>query len=162
MRSRAGVAALLLACAAPCAALAADVAIVVHPDNPESALKSAELVRVLRQEQRRFRTGGPIYLVFQGSGSPAREVVLRRLLHMNDVELKQFWLAKLYRGEIASFPRVLDSDVSVRRLIAVAPQALGFMDAAAVDTTVKVLRIDGKLPGQPGYPLAAARSGPPQ
>jgi hypothetical protein len=28
------------------------------------------------------------------------------------------------------------------------------MDAAALDGSVKALRIDGKLPGQPGYPLA--------
>jgi hypothetical protein len=156
MRIAAGAAALLLAFLIPCGALA-DVAIVVHPDNPESGLRAEELLRILRQEQRRFRTGGSIYLVFQGSGSPARELVLRRLLRMNDLELKQFWLAKLYRGEIASFPRVLDSDVAVRRLVAVAPQAFGFLDASAVDATVKVLRIDGKLPGQAGYLLAGAR-----
>ena len=156
MRIAARAAALLLACLIPCVGLA-DVAIVVHPGNPVAALPAEELLRILRQEQRRFRTGGSIYLVFQGSGSPARELVLRRLLRMNDLELKQFWLAKLYRGEISSFPRVLDSDVAVKRLVAVAPQAIGFVDAAAVDATVKVLRIDGKLPGQAGYLLAGAR-----
>jgi len=156
MRIAVGATALLLACLIPCPVLA-DVAIVVHPENPEVGLPAEELLRILRQEQRRFRTGGSIYLVFQGSGSPARDLVLRRLLRMNDLELKQFWLAKLYRGEIASFPRVLDSDVAVRRLVAVAPQAIGFLDASAVDATVKVLRIDGKLPGQTGYLLAGAR-----
>jgi hypothetical protein len=76
---------------------------------------------------------------------------------MNDLELKQFWLGKLYRGEIASFPRVVDSDVAVKRLVARAPGALGFVDAAALDGSVKVLHIDGKLPGEPGYLLAAQR-----
>jgi len=76
---------------------------------------------------------------------------------MNDLELKQFWLGKLYRGEIASFPRVVDSDVAVRRLVGQAPLALGFLEASAVDGSVKVLRIDGKLPGQAGYLLSGAR-----
>jgi phosphate transport system substrate-binding protein len=145
-----------LLCALPMLARA-DVAIVVHPENPESSLSAEEVSRILRQEQRRFKGGGSIYLVFQSSGSPAREVVLRRVLRMNDLELKQFWLGKLYRGEIASFPRVVDSDVAVRRLVGQAPRALGFMDAAAVDGSVKVLRIDGRLPGQAGYLLAALR-----
>lgn len=143
----------LLAGALPCLA-AADVAIVVHPDNPESNLRSEELARILRQEQRRWKTGRPIYLVFQGSGSPSREIVLRRVFRMNDIELKQFWLTKLYRGEIAAFPHVASSDAAVRRLVGLALQALGFLDASAVDGTVKVLRIDGKLPGQAGYSLA--------
>lgn len=140
----------------PCLA-AADVAIVVHPDNPESNLQSDELVRILRQEQQRWKAGGRIYLIVQGSGSPARDVVLRRVFRMNDLELKQFWLSKLYRGEIAAFPRVAPTDAAVKRLVGLAPQALGFLDGSAVDGTVKVLRIDGRLPGQAGYLLAGTR-----
>jgi len=112
--------------------------------------------RILRQEQQRWKAGGRIYLVFQGSGSPSREIVLRRVLRMNDLELKQFWLGKLYRGEIASFPRVVHSDAAVRRLVGLAAQALGLLEASAVDNTVRVLRVDGKLPGQAGYLLAEA------
>jgi ABC-type phosphate transport system substrate-binding protein len=156
MRRAVFAASLALSALVPCLA-SADVAIVVHVENPESGLTSEELGRILRQEQRRFRAGGSIYLVFQSSGSPARDVVLRRVFRMNDLELKQFWLGKLYRGEIASFPRVVDSDVAVKRLVARAPGALGFVDAAALDGSVKVLHIDGKLPGEPGYLLAAQR-----
>jgi len=135
----------------------ADVAIVVHPDNREADVTSEELVRILRQDQQRWRAGGRIYLVFQSSGSPAREVVLRRVFRMNDVELKQFWLGRLYRGEIASFPYVAPSDAAVKRIVGLAPHALGFVDRSAVDATVKVLRVDGKLPGQAGYFLARSR-----
>jgi ABC-type phosphate transport system substrate-binding protein len=156
MRRAVRAASLLLAALLPCLA-AADVAIVVHPENPETNLAADELSRILRQEQRRWRSGGSIYLVFRSSGSPPRDVVLRRVFRMNDLELKQLWLGKLYRGEIASFPRVVDSDVGVRRLVGQAPHALGFLDAGAADGSVKVLRIDGRLPGQPGYLLAGAR-----
>lgn len=156
MRRAACAASLLIASLVPCVA-AADVAIVVHPENPETNLAADELGRILRQEQRRWKSGGPIYLVFRSSGSPPRDVVLRRVFRMNDLELKQLWLGKLYRGEIASFPRVVDSDVAVRRLVGQAPRALGFLDASAADGSVKVLRIDGRLPGQSGYLLSGAR-----
>lgn len=150
----------LLASPAPRLA-AADVAFVVHPDNPEGDVSSRELVRILRQEQQHWGTGGRIYLVFQGSGSPAREIVLRRVFRMDDRELKQFWLGKLYRGEIASFPHVVHSDAAVKRIVGLAPRALGFVDASAVDRTVKVLRVDGKLPGQAGYLLSFPPGGSP-
>jgi hypothetical protein len=136
----------------------ADVAFIVHPDNPEADVSSEELVRMLRQERQRWKEGGKIYLVFQASGSPVREVVLRRVFRMDDVELKRFWLRKLYSGEIASFPHVVHSDAAVKRIAGLAPRALGFVDASAVDRTVKVLRVDGKLPGQPGYFLSSSAS----
>lgn len=156
MTRTATAAAFLLGSVLPCLAVA-DVAIVVHPDNPESNLRAEELVRILRQEQRRWKAGGPVYLVFQASGSPAREIVLRRVFRMTDIELKQLWLTKLYRGEIAAFPHVAPSEAAVRRVVGLAPQALGFLDASAVDGTVKVLRVDGKLPGQAGYLLSGTR-----
>ena len=78
MRRAVGAAALLYASLAACLA-GADVAIVVHPDNPEASLSADELGRVLRQEQRRFKSGGPIYLVFRASGSTgARRSVAAR------------------------------------------------------------------------------------
>jgi len=139
----------------------ADVAFVVHPDNPETDVSSEELVRMLRQERQRWKEGGKIYLVFQASGSPVREVVLRRVFRMDDLELKQFWLRKLYSGEIASFPHVVSSDAAVKRIVHLAPRALGFVDGSTVDSAVKVLRVDGKLPGQPGYFLSSSAAAPP-
>jgi hypothetical protein len=81
--------------------------------------------------------------------------MLKRLYRMTDVELKQFWLGKLYRGEIAAFPRVVASRGAARRIVAQAPNALAFIDSSAADETVMVLRIGGRLPGEPGYRLSA-------
>jgi hypothetical protein len=134
----------------------ADVALVVHPDNPVSDLKWTEVVDMLREDQQHWKGGRRIYLILLEAGSPERALMLRRVYRMTDVELKQFWLAKLYRGEIAAFPRVVASSAAAKRLVAQAPNALAFIDAAAVDDTVKVLRIDGRRPGDPEYRLATA------
>lgn len=139
----------------PTLARGADVALIVHPANPLSELSSASVVKIFRFEQQHWKGGGRIYLILQESGTPEKEIVLRRVYRMKDAELKQFWLGKLFRGEIASFPSVAHSSAAARRIVSHAPNALSFIDASAVDRTVKVLRVDGKLPGDPGYLLAA-------
>jgi ABC-type phosphate transport system substrate-binding protein len=138
----------------PRLAAAADVVFVVHPRNPQSDISSSDLVQILRMEQQHWDAGGRIYLVLQESDTPEKELVLKKLYRMKDAALKLHYLEKLYRGEIASFPRIAHSNSAVKKIVAQAPNALGFIDAAAVDSTVKVLRIDGKKPGEPGYPLS--------
>jgi len=132
-----------------------DVALIVHPANPLSELSSADVVKIFRIEQQHWKAGGRIYLILQESGTPEKEIVLRRVYRMKDAELKQFWLGKLFRGEIASFPSVARSGVAARRIVSQAPNALSFVDASVADQTVRVLRVDGRKPGDPGYFLAA-------
>jgi ABC-type phosphate transport system substrate-binding protein len=140
----------------PLSAAAADVAVVVNPANPESDLSVVELTRIFRLDRQHWKAGGRIYLVLRESGAPPKDVVLRRLYRMDCNELKRFWLGKLYRGEIAAFPRVVSSDALVKRVVSQAPNAIGFIDATDLDDTVKALRIGGLLPGESGYFLSTA------
>jgi len=145
---------LSLALLRPAAASAGDVALVVHPSNPATDVSWSEVVAMFRQDQQHWKGGRKIYLILLETGSPAREIVRQRVYRMTELELKKFWLGKLYRGEIAAFPRVAVA-AAAKRIVTQAPNALAFIDAAAADQTVKVLRIDGLRPGQPGYRLAA-------
>lgn len=135
-------------------AAGAEVAVIVHPSNPLSDISSPDLVQILKMERQHWSAGGRIYLVLQESGTREKELLLKKLYGMKDAELKQYYLGKLYRGEIASFPRIAHSSAGARRLVSQAPNAISFVDTASVDASVKVLRIDGKRPGEPGYVLA--------
>jgi ABC-type phosphate transport system substrate-binding protein len=73
---------------------------------------------------------------------------------MDEQELKKFWVVKIYQGSITSFPKVIVSNQSVKAFVRQVPNAVGYIDAAYADDSVKVLRIDGKLPGETGYKLA--------
>jgi hypothetical protein len=75
---------------------------------------------------------------------------------MKAEDLKPFWLGKIYRGELTAAPRVLASDAGVKQAVAGDPRAIGYVDSVLLDPSVKALRVDGKLPGEPGYPLARA------
>ena len=70
------------------------------------------------------------------------------VFHMKVDELQAFWLGRVFRGELPAPPRAFASDVSVRQYVAANPRAIGYVDAALLDETVKGLRIDGKRPGR--------------
>jgi hypothetical protein len=139
----------------PAAGRGADVAVIVHPSNPQGDVSSADLVQILKMERQHWGAGGRIYVVLQESGTPEKELVLKKLYRMKDAELKQHYLGKLYRGEIASFPRIAHSNAAARRLVSQAPNAISFVSAQSADSSVRVLRIDGKRPGEPGYVLTS-------
>ena len=136
------------------ASRAGDVALIVNPQNPVADLSFKEVVAIFKAEQQHWKAGERIYLILLESGGQERAVVVKRVYRMSDVELKQFWLAKLFRGEIPAFPRVVASSAAAKRIVAQAPNALAFIDATAVDSSVKALRIDGLKAGEPGYALA--------
>lgn len=149
--------AVLLGClSAASTAAAGDIAIVVNRENAISDLSFTELVKIFRQD-RQYWDGQKIYLIMREAGSPERDVILRRVYRMQEGEaLKKYWIGKLYRGEISTFPKTLSSNEAVKRFVSQASSAIGFVDASTVDEHVKVLRIDGKLPGEGGYALPSS------
>jgi ABC-type phosphate transport system substrate-binding protein len=134
---------------------AGDVAVIVHRQNPRSAVTAAELAKIFRLDQQHWTGSEKIDLALQESGSAKEQVILERVYRMKDPgELKQFWLAKIFRGDLTAPPRAFASDESVKRFVGASPNAIGYVDEAMLDATVKALRIEGKAPGEPGYLLA--------
>ena len=147
---------LLLPAATPLAAQRADnttVAIVVHPATRVDNLSFTELRRVFRGEQQFWGDGTRITLLVRAPVAVERKVVLQKVYRMTEEEFRQYWIAKMFRAEVASGPKLVYSSEMARELVAAIPGAIGFMPASAVGEGVKVVRIDGKLPTDPGYPL---------
>ncbi len=127
--------------------------VIVHPQNPRTEISAKELNEAFRLERQHWEAGRRIYLILTESGSREKNVLLKRVYKMSDGDLKQYWLGKLYRGEIAAFPRIAQSGLLVKRLVAQAQNAISVIDQSALDSTVKALTIDGKRAGEPGYLL---------
>jgi len=49
--------------------------------------------------------------------------------------------------------RIVESDEDLLRTIEATPGAVGILDVYAINSSVKVLRVDGKLPFDVGYAL---------
>lgn len=132
---------------------AAEIAIIVNRQNPVNDLSSGELTRIFKAE-RQYWDGDKILLLMRESASWEKEVILKKVYSMSNEELDKFWLGKIFRGEVISFPAVFGSDDMVKKLINTKAGIISFIDSKAADASVKVLKIDGKLPGERNYPLS--------
>jgi phosphate transport system substrate-binding protein len=142
---------LLLAAALPLRAR--EVAIVVNKDNPVSELSLREVTALFELQQQFWKGGTRVHVIIQPAGRPERNVMLKTVYHRTDDSLNKYWLNRMFKAEIADLPQIESSDEQVKQEVARRPNAIGFIDAAKVDDTVKVLRIDGVLPGGEKYRL---------
>lgn len=157
VRAVVGLAAFLCLMPSPPAGFAqttgSDVAIVVHPDTPVTALGMAEVRKVFRGDQQYWKPNMPVVLLVRAPGVSERDTVLRVIYQMTEPQFKQYWIAKIFRAEATSAPKIVYSNDVAIQLVGAIPGAIGFMPARDVRAGLKVLRVDGRLPGEPGYAL---------
>jgi len=129
------------------------LAIVVNQSNPVSDLSLAELRAVFLGERIHWPNGRRITLVMMEPGQPERDAVLRDVCRMNESDFRRRFLQGLLTGEVLVSPKTLATAVGVRKFVFNVPGAIGYMRPADVDASVKVLRIDGRLPTDETYEL---------
>jgi len=130
-----------------------DVAVVVNPAAPVSDLTLSQARRIFRGDQQYWNADLPIVLLVRNPPSRERDIILRQLYAMTEAEFKQYWIAKIFRAEATSGPKIVYSNSMAADLVKVIPGAIAFMAARDVDPGLKVVKIDGHLPGDPQYPL---------
>jgi ABC-type phosphate transport system substrate-binding protein len=135
------------------AAFAGHIAIVVRPDVPVDSLTFAELRRLMLGDRQFWASNLKVTLLVRAPGAREREVVLKSVYQMSEAQFRQYWIAKVFRAEAASGPRVVYSNETAAELTSAIPGAVAFVDAAQVPKGLKVLKINGALPGDKSYPL---------
>ena len=158
---RTGIKALLIAgficpgtAPAPASAQSEDaVAIVVHPATEVDNLTFAELKRIFRGERQFWQDGRRVTLLIRAPVAVERELVLDRIYDMDEDSFREFWIGKMFRAEVAAGPKLVYSSGMARDLVTVIPGAITFVPVADVSSETKVVRIDGLLPSDAGYPL---------
>jgi hypothetical protein len=130
-----------------------DIAVVVHPDTPISSLSLADVRKVFLGDRQYWTTNVPVVLLIRAPVARERNVVLKIIYQMSESQFKQYWIAKIFRAESASAPKVVYSNDMANELVSAIPGAIAFIDSHEVRPGAKVVRVDGHLPGEPGYPL---------
>ncbi len=130
-----------------------DIAVVVNPDTPVNDLSLSEVRKVLLGERQYWNSKLPVTLLIRAPVARERDVVLRVIYQMSEAQFKQYWVAKIFRAEAASPPKIVYSNDMQYELVTAIPGAIAFVDARAVRPGAKVLRVDGHLPGDKNYPL---------
>ena len=130
-----------------------DLAIIAHPGTPITELTTAELRQILKGERQYWSPNLPVVLFVRAPTSMERSAVLDGIYQMTEPQFKQYWIAKTFRAESASSPKNLRSNELTLQFVASTAGAIGFMAANDVKPGVKVLKVDGRLPGEAGYKL---------
>jgi len=129
------------------------LAIVVHKDTEVENLSLSELRNIFRANQQFWPNRSRIVLLVRAAQSDERDYVLNKIYEMNEDEFRRYWIAKMFRAEVPRGPKVVFSTGMTLDLVIAIPNSISFMRADNVTDDVKVVRIDGKLPGEDGYPL---------
>src|SRR5262249_46756933 len=115
-----------------------------------------DLEKILKAEKQYWDDGKKVYLGLQESGSAEKEILRERLLKMPEAEVKKALLAKLFRGEIPALPKTVSSRASVLKFVATVTNRTGYVAATWADASGRVLKIEGRAPGEAAYELSSA------
>ena len=129
------------------------VAIVVHPQVDITDLSFDQLKSIFLAEQQHWPDGSRITLLVRAAIAPERDLILTEIYDMSEDRYRQYWIGKMFRSEVASGPKIVFSTDMLRDLVTVIPGSIGFVPVSEVGPDLKVIRIDGGLPGDEGYPL---------
>jgi len=129
------------------------VAVVVNADTPINNLSLAEVRKIFLGDRQYWTANIPVVLLMRAPVARERDVVLKTIYQMSESRFKQYWIAKIFRAESASAPKVVYSNDMANELVAAIPGAIAFIDSRDVKPGTKVVRVEGLLPGDAGYPL---------
>jgi hypothetical protein len=129
------------------------IAVIVNPDTPVSDLSLEDVRKIFLGDRQYWTAKLPVVVLMRAPVSRERDTVLQVIYRMNEAQFKRYWIAKIFRAESATSPRIVYSNDVANDLTATMPGAIAFMDSRDVGPGVKVIRVDGFLPGEAGYPL---------
>jgi phosphate transport system substrate-binding protein len=132
---------------------AGDVAVLVHPGVPIAELSFAEVRKILLGDRQFWTSNLKMVLLMRAPAAPEREVLLKTVCQMSEAQFRQYWIGKVFRAEVAGAPRLVYSQEEAAQLVASIPGSVAFVDSSQIPKDLKVLRVDGRLPGETGYRL---------
>lgn len=132
------------------AAAIKNMAVVAPAGSKLQDVPLAELAKLCKGAQKTWADGRNFTLVMRDPESPELRVAVQKLFGMPPGEVKST-IAKL--NETRAVVRIVESDEELLRTVEATPGAVGVLDVYAINSSVRVLRVDGKLPFDVGYAL---------
>ena len=127
-----------------------NMAVVVSAGSKLSDIPLADLVKLCKGTQKTWPDGKSFTLVIKNPESPEMRVAVQKLFGDASGDFKAA-IAKLSESRVAV--KIAGSDEELLRTVESTPGAVGILDVYSINSSVKVLRVDGKLPFDIGYAL---------
>ena len=134
-------------------AAARDLALVSNKANGFSAITLPDLVKVCKAQTTRWPDGKSVTLIIRNPSAPEMKLLLEKIYELPEAQVKEL-IATANHGRMGH-PAIMivDSDEELVNRVASLPGAVGVVDVYAINSSVAVVKIAGKLPLEPGYPL---------
>lgn len=132
---------------------ARDLAVVSNKTNGVSTIALPDLVKVCKAEMNHWPDGKPITLIMRAPSTPEMKMFLEKVYALNAEQVKEL-IASANHGR-TNHPAIMiaDSDEDLVNKVASLPGAVGIVDVYAINSSVEVVKLGGKLPLEPGYVL---------
>lgn len=130
------------------------LAIVVAKDSPIQELSEFELKKLYLGANISDSSGHRIVPFNQAPSSPDRLLFEQRVLGMTPDEVARHWIDHKIRGG-GSAPKAISPAELLQKVVSRMPHSLGYVRATSVQPDVRVIAIDGNMPGHGGYRLFA-------
>jgi len=114
----------------------AAIVVIVNPHR-NVTLRVEDVAHIFLRKQRFWEDGSPIVPLNREAGSTLRETFSRRVLGVTSTALAAYWNEQYFLGTMP--PATLSSSEAVKRYVATDPNAVGYIDANAVDGSVRVV-----------------------
>ena len=143
---------LVLAAGVPLSA-ARDLAVVSNKSNALTAMAVADLVKVCKAQNNRWPDGKPVTFIMRDPANAEMKVLLEKVYELPEERVKEL-IATANHGR-ANHPAIMvvESDEDLVNKVASTPGAVGVVDVYAINSSVDVVKVAGKLPLEPGYLL---------
>jgi ABC-type phosphate transport system substrate-binding protein len=109
----------------------ADVVVVVSAKSSTTTMTADEISQIYLGKSKAMK---PV----ETSGSPIRSQFYNKVAGKDEAQVKAIWSKLVFTGK-ATAPKELPSSAEVVKAVAADPNAIGYIDKSAVDSTVKVV-----------------------
>ena len=128
------------------------LAVVINDKNPVTNVTIPELRKLFAGQKHSWTGGQPVVLFVRAPGAYER-VVLLKLLDMSESDYKGYWTARVFRGEAMAEPVALFSNGMQKEAVTAFPGSIALVNYQDVKPGMKVVKVDGHLPGEAAYPF---------
>jgi hypothetical protein len=135
------------------AAAETDFAVIASEDVPVSNLSMADLRKLFLGDRQFWGSSLRVALVMRAPVARERAMVVWTICRMSEAQFAQYWIGKVMRADCTTSPRQFSSNQAAMDMVRTLPGAIAIVNAAQVQSGMKVLPVEGKLPNQPGYKL---------
>lgn len=116
----------------------AEIAVITNTGTGVSSLNAKQVKAIFLKKAKTFPDGAAVVPGDQAEGSSIRDDFGKKVLKKKPKQLKAYWSKRVFSGK-AMPPTKIGDDAAVKAWIAKTPGSIAYIDAGAVDNTVKVL-----------------------